>query len=309
MTTFAIDRAAPGPAAPARVRRRLALERAVVRGGALVFAAPDGPDRALRDGCFLLERPAELDVTPGLTLSRQFYRAAEDGPPETRAYRGFRDRPGVYFDREHFQTEHVLIDGPGRAALFPPELSELCDRMNGLGLLVLRHVLAQLEVPRARWHEVTGGAVDNAGTHWFASSHYRPERDQLGCAPHKDTGFVTILYIDQDGLEAAVDGDWLSIDPEPGCFVVNFGGSLEILTRRTRTPVRAILHRVRQTTRVPGVEDRFSFAAFVNPPATGMLYECDAAGGAAPCQRVEDFLVEFNKATWNDRHDDFGIKK
>lgn len=279
------------------------LQRARVQDRALIFEAGDGLAQALRDGCFALAIPADLDLGPGLTLAREFYRRSDDGDPATRAYRGFRDRGDVYFDREHFQTEHVLIDGPARRRHFAPALVAMCDRMNDLGLIVLRHVLAALEVPPALWTQVTGGAVDNAGTHWYASSHYRPERDQLGCAPHKDTGFVTILYIDREGLEASIDGAWIAIDPVPGHFIVNFGGALEILTGST---VRAILHRVRQTVPTPGVEDRFSFAAFVNPPATGMLYRCDASG-ATPYQRVEDFLVEFNKVTWNDRHDDFGI--
>jgi hypothetical protein len=285
----------------------LELVRARARDGGLAFDRAGGLTRALRDGCFALEIPPELDLTPGLRLAREFYRAADEGEPGTSGYRGFRQRSDVYFDREHFQTEHVLIDRPGRARHFPPALAAMCEQMNGLGLLVLRHVLAAIGVPRVLWSRVTGGAIDDAGTHWYASSHYRPERDQLGCAPHKDTGFVTILYIEREGLEASCGGEWVSIDPVPGCFIVNFGGALEILTEATHTPVRAILHRVRRTVRQPGVEDRFSFAAFVNPPATGTLYRCDASGGAAPCQSVEEFLVEFNKATWNDRHDDFGI--
>lgn len=288
--------------------RRMQLERAARRGDRLAFGSAEQCSKAMRDGCFLLEIPKDLDLSPGLALSRQFYRDLEDGAAEARAYRGFRDRPGVYFDREHFQTEHVLLDRPARLQHFPPELVAMCDRMNELGLVVLRSLLAEVGVAPALWRQVTGGAVDDAGTHWFASSHYRPERDLLGCAPHKDTGFATILYIDREGLEAWVDGAWISVDPEPGHFLVNFGGALEILTRRTSTPVRAILHRVRQTYRVAGVEDRFSFAAFVNPPPSEMLYECDAEGQAHPYQRVEEFLVEFNKATWHDRHDDFGIR-
>jgi hypothetical protein len=288
--------------------RRLRLERAAVSGGVLAFESPDGLRASLRQGCFALEIPPDLDLDPGITLSREFYRAPEDGDPGTRAYRGFRARSDVYFDREHFQTEHVLIDGPGRQRLFPPALVAMCDEMNELALLVLRCVLEELGVARALWSRVTGGAIDNMGTHWFASSHYRPERELPGCAPHKDTGFATILYFEQEGLEASVGGGWASIDPVPGCFLVNFGGALEILTRNTHFPVQAILHRVRQTTRPAGGEDRFSFAAFANPPAIGVLYECDKDGVARPYQRVEEFLSEFNKVTWHDRHDDFGIR-
>jgi len=283
----------------------MVLQRAAVVDGRLRFDTPGGFAAALRDGCFLLAIPTTIDVAPGVRLCREFYRPATAGASE--GYRGFRSLEGIYFDRAHFQTEHLLLDGPGRTRHFPPAVVEMCDRMNELALLVLRAALDELGVAEHLWSRVTGGAVDGMGTHWFAASHYRPERDQLGCAPHKDTGFVTILYIEQEGLEAAVDGGWVSLDPRPGFFVVNFGGSFELLTRPLDRPVKAILHRVRQCVPTPGVEDRFSFAAFANPPATGDLYQVDADGSASPVQRVEEFLREFNETTWHDRHDDFGI--
>jgi isopenicillin N synthase-like dioxygenase len=264
--------------------------------------------RGLRDGCFFLEIPAALDVLSAIELCRQFYRDRDDRDPATRGYRAFRELAGIYFDREHFQTEHVLIDGPGRARHFPPELIATCDAMNDVAMRILRWVLATLGVPERDWDRATGGAAFNRGTHWFAASHYRPERDQLGCAPHKDTGFVTVLYMNQPGLEARFGDEWLAVDPVPGSFLINFGGSFEILTRDTARPVQAILHRVRRIERRAGVEDRFSFAAFTNPPADGILQRYDATGALVPHQGVSEFLAEFNQTTWNDRHDDFGIK-
>ncbi|MEZ4359572.1 MAG: 2OG-Fe(II) oxygenase family protein [Kofleriaceae bacterium] len=300
--------AAPSPAASLRAPRPpLLLQTAALRDGRVHFDAPEGFAQALCDGCFYLEIPEALDLLPGKVLGREFYRDLEDGEPATAAYRGFRERGDVYFDREHFQTEHVLLDRPGRARHFPPELRAMCDALNDIARLVLRQVLDALGVPEAIWRQVTGGAIDDEGTHWFAASHYRPELDRMGCAPHKDTGFVTILYIEREGLEASVAQSWAPIDARPGAFVVNFGRSLELLMECSPRPVRAILHRVRKTVHTPGVEDRYSFAAFVNPPATGMLYRYDGAQAVA-YQSVEEFLVEFNKVTWNDRHDEFGIK-
>lgn len=287
----------------------LCLQRARLTGDDLHFEEPGGLQRALRDGFFLLAIPSDLDLRPGITLCREFHRpAAPAGRPEHPAgYRGYRDLEGIYFDREHFQTEHVLIDGPERARRFPPELLRMTDRMHALARTVLRVVLAELGVREHLWGTVTGNAVDGRGTEWFAANHYRTERDLLGCAPHKDTGFVTVLYIEQEGLEADVDGSWVSIDPVPGHFVVNFGGSFELLTATSDRPVRAVLHRVRQCRPDPAGEDRFSFAAFVNPPATGDLYQLNGDGTARAVRRVEDFLRDFNERTWADRHGDFGI--
>ncbi|MBA6440733.1 2OG-Fe(II) oxygenase family protein [Streptomyces sp. GMR22] len=285
----------------------MTLQRASVRGPGLAFDTEGGLSQALADGCFLLAMPAGFDPGPGITLCREFYRAPEDGPEATRPYRGFRALEGVYFDREHFQTEHVLIDGPGRRRHFPPELTVMTERMSELTLLVLRCAMADLGIATHLWSEITGGAVDGRGTHWFAANHYRSDRPQLGCAPHKDTGFVTVLYNEEPGLEASADGVWTPIDPVPGHFVVNFGGAFELLTAALSRPVHAILHRVRQCTPAPGAADRFSFAAFANPPATGNLYQVRGDGSATAVRSSEDFLREFNEHTWSDRHADFGI--
>ncbi|MFI8987016.1 2OG-Fe(II) oxygenase family protein [Streptomyces antimycoticus] len=287
----------------------MTLQRATVTDTGLRFDAADGLSRSLRDGCFLLAMPAGFDPGPGITLCREFHRAPGEGPTATRAYRGFKDVPGVYFDREYFQTEHLLIDGPGRIRHFPRGLLAMAEQMSALTLLVLRDAMTELGIAPALWSEITGGAVDGLGTHWFAANHYRPERAKLGCAPHKDTGFVTVLYNEEPGLEASVDGDWVPVDPVPGHFVVNFGGAFELLTAALDRPVQAILHQVRQCAPVPGAADRFSFAAFANPPATGDLYQVREDGSAAPVRSSEDFLREFNEQTWSDRHADFGIAK
>ncbi|WP_045824559.1 2OG-Fe(II) oxygenase family protein [Williamsia herbipolensis] len=285
----------------------LALQRGRVLDGALRFSTDGGLSQALRDGCFVLEAPSDFDPLPGVTLCREFFRASDEGAEETRRYRGYRDHEGLYFDREHFQTEHLLIDGPERRRHFPPELLSMTEQMSALTLVVLQAAMTELGIVRRLWSEITGGAVDGEGTHWFAANHYRSDRAQLGCAPHKDTGFVTVLYNEEPGLEASVDGRWVPIDPVPDHFIVNFGGAFELLTAALDRPVRAILHQVRQCKPEQGTDDRFSFAAFANPPADGTLYQARQDGSAVAVRTCADFLREFNEQTWSDRHVDFGI--
>jgi hypothetical protein len=297
----------------------MALQRARIADGRLEFDEGCSLRQALRDGCFRLAIPADLDVTPGIRLCREFYRPGS-APASTatttllsapasddRAYAGFKELDGVYFDRENFQTEHVLADRPARLRHFPAAVVGMCDRMEELAVTVLRASLTELGVAEPLWDEVTGGAAGGHGTQWFAASHYRPERRQPGCAAHKDTGFVAVLYIEQPGLEALVGDRWTSIDAAAGYFVVNFGGAFELLTGSLDLPVQAILHRVRSCEPAPDREDRFSFAAFANPPATGNLYRVRRDMTAEPIVSVEEFLRDFNKNTWNDRYDDFGI--
>lgn len=282
------------------------LEHACAVDGVLHFDTPGGLTKALEDGLFRLSVPDLLDLRPGTTFSQEFYRHPVGDRLDP--YRGFRRCRDIYFDREHFQTEHVLADREARARHLPDEVQDLVERMNELALIVLRQSLDNLGIDKRLWYTVTGGAVDNHGTHWFAANHYRSERHQMGCAPHKDTGFVTVLYIEDSGLEAAVGDSWVPIEPSPGDFLINFGGAFELLTESLPRPVRAVLHRVRRSTPNQGEGERFSFAAFVNPPPSGDLYRMCDAGNADPVETVEQFLRTFNAETWNDRHADFGIK-
>ncbi len=279
------------------------LPSARLEGEQLVFLDGSTFWDALAAGCFHLAFPAQLDFTPGVRLSQEFYleRVAKSD-----LYRGHRASDGIYFDREHFQTEHILADGPAIKEALPAEVHSMCAQMFEVARVVLRDVLAKLGVPSRSWEQATGGCTAGRGTEWFASSHYRSERDMLGCPAHKDTGFVTMLYIEDSGLEAlGRDGAWFDVEPRAGHLVVNFGGALEYLTERLPRRVRAILHRVR---RCPSKgRDRFSFAAFVNPPATGSMYQLRADGTPEARGSIEAFLREFNKQTWNDRHADFGI--
>jgi isopenicillin N synthase-like dioxygenase len=277
----------------------------------LVFDAPGGLHRALGDGCFALAMPADFDPAPGRRLARDFHRdAGPDLPREVALWRGFRAETAIYFDREHFQTEHLLADAAQRAARFPAPVTAMADRMHDIAGRVLRAILTDLGVASALWHQVTDGTVADGGVRWFAVSHYRSDRALDGAPAHKDTGFVTVLYCEQPGLEAELDGVWHDVLPVPGHFLINFGGALELLTADLARPAHAVLHRVRRSGRGPDGEDRFSFAAFLNPGADTDLYRLAPDGcGARAVIPVEDFLKAFNAQTWRDRHAGFGILK
>lgn len=286
--------------------------RASIKEGRLVFAEPDAITSALRDGCFALRIPYRFDLSPGLKLAREFYLDVESAQSDDQAatYRGFRANGDIYFDRDHFQTEHLLADQTQRKNLLPAAVNEMCEAMTGLGRIILREILSHAGVSRSLWDAVTDGAASGGGVQWLAVSHYRPERDLPGAPAHKDTGFITVLFCDQPGLEAQIDGEWLAIDPVPGHFLINFGGSLEILTRRLPDRTSAVLHGVRQCSPATGCEDRFSFATFLNPSASCDLFEVSADGqAAAAVVSVEAFLRNFNEETWKDGYADFGIQK
>ena len=276
------------------------LQTSYFRGQELIFTGD--PKKSFRDGFFLLKIPDHIDLYPGIQFSKSFYKNEDHGNP----YSGFKKFREVYFDREHFQTEHILIDGEMRKKLFPSPLIKLCDQMNNIGINILKNLCKILELPEKTIDKATANTLKNKGVHWFASSHYRSDRDLPGCAAHKDTGYVTVLYIDQEGLEAYINERWMPINPKKGYFIINFGASLELLTEQLSTPIHAIYHRVKKIPKT-GKEDRYSFASFLNPASNLDLYKYSSNKDLIRHGSVKKFLEEFNKMTWKDDHDGFGI--
>ena len=280
------------------------LQTCEITNGKLSFHKNDGFKKALQDGFFRLKIPREIDLKPGIEFSKSFYKKSDNHDSK---YFNFRDKNEIYFDREHFQTEHVLVEKSMRSKFFADDLNAMCNDINSLGIFILKEVFREIGIPEKDWDTVTGGAINNKGNHWFASSHYRPEIDRQGCATHKDTGFITVLYNEQDGLEVKIQNKWKKVSPKKGYFIINFGASLEFLAEEIGYSTRAILHRVAKTVRSIDGDDRFSFACFLNPPADCYLYKYDSRFNLSKEIKVEKFLEEFNKKTWNDKYEEFGI--
>src|SRR5699024_480251 len=97
------------------------LERAAIHDGQLEFVSEGGMGKALDDGLFRLAVPAELDLKSGIRFAQEFW--TEPTGTSIDSYRGFRARPDMYFDRENFQTEHVLADRWARKNTFPSEVA------------------------------------------------------------------------------------------------------------------------------------------------------------------------------------------
>ena len=279
------------------------LQKAYVKDNNMFFESLNSFEEAINDGFFLLKIPEYIDLSPGIKLSESFYQESTKAD----AYTGFKNKKNIYFDREHFQTEHILLDQNHRKDLFPEELNVLCNMMDKIGTIVLQYVFQQLEIPKHDWFKISGGSIESKGTQWFACSHYRTNLRRPGCATHKDTGFITVLFINQSGLEAFIEDQWVDITPTEGYFVINFGASLEILTKYLKYPVKAILHRVKEVVYQKGVKDRYSFASFLNSPANLDLYQYDEDKSLKVYMPVQQFLDEFNKTVWNDKHEKFGI--
>lgn len=277
------------------------LERSRLVGDELLFDRGEGFDHALRQGFFLVRIPEEVDTTAGDLFAAHFHeQPAGDGLD---AYRGYRhvEVPGDfqgYFDREHDQWENFYIE-QRNWSLLPAGLAPLGHQMVGIGITVLRNVLAGLGLPEHFWEQVTGGLSEYRGHQMLAFNHFRSHKPVRGSKFHRDSGWVTVLRSDEPGLLALIDGQMKAINPEPGFFIVNFGSSIEVLTERLRQPVRANVHGVVSTERMTGQPDRTSYVTFLDSDLAGTIYRFEN-GEPHAVQSVTDFAVQEVSRTYDE---------
>eukprot|EP00667_Euglena_gracilis_P012113 EG_transcript_12407 len=96
----------------------------------------------------------------------------------------------------------------------------------------------------------------------FLRLNYYPvssDPTKLGISPHKDAGFLTILYTDEvASLQVQNEGHWITVAPDPNAFVINIGDMCQVWSNDQFV---ASLHRV--TTNQS--KARISMPFFYNP--------------------------------------------
>ncbi|MFD9904553.1 2OG-Fe(II) oxygenase family protein [Streptomyces sp. NPDC059063] len=198
-------------------------------------------------------------MAAGDAFARQFY----EGPAAT-PYGRFRDigsdqfgDPLLGFHQRVNQIEQFLLERRFWSAGYPAEIAALGEALTRLARAVLCSVLTHVGIPERDWRRATGGCSRAEGSYHLTFNHYRPAREEIGLSSHKDDGFLTILRTTAPGLEVSREDHWETVPADPGCFIVNFGLSMEILTASSRMPVAAIMHRVARQQ-----DDRSSFGHF-----------------------------------------------
>ncbi|WP_441249585.1 2OG-Fe(II) oxygenase family protein [Kitasatospora sp. McL0602] len=237
------------------------LEVGWIADGGLCFPDEAARRRALGDGVFLLRIPAGIDPAIGDRFADGFHRGAGETP-----YGHFRELgpeqfgdPLLGYHQRINQIEQFLLERRFWQETFPAEVRRLGEELTFLSKKLLRSVLVDVGIPRAQWPLATGQCSEGAGSYHLTFNHYRPQLAEIGLNSHKDDGFLTILRTTSPGLEVSRRDQWERVPVETGCFVVNFGLSMEILTAASACPVAAIMHRVtRQTV------DRSSFGHFTS---------------------------------------------
>lgn len=276
--------------------------------GSLVFEDEDGLLRALEDGFFFVEHPSDMDFSPGDRFARSFY--LPTNPETIDPYRGFSkwtsdylDKYEGYYCRDTDQTEQFFLENRFWDSVFPSELARLAVSMKEFALEILKAILLHLDLPQELWDEATGRCLSLQGIYHLTFNHFRSNVRARGLNIHKDSGWVTVLRSIDPGLEVQKGDVWYPLNPIPGSVIVNFGCAIEILTRRSRTPIAAVAHRVVEQSEDPyGKPDRFSYALFVDSSLDETicpgLYCYEPGKGLVLETRFSTFLDQILKNTY-----------
>jgi isopenicillin N synthase-like dioxygenase len=178
--------------------------------------------------------------------------------------------------------------GPERAAVTDPGAPDF-ERLTGPNLWPealpeLREVvqewhdrLSEVAITLLRQWALALGAAEDFFDPYFADPgtlikivRYPGSREpepQQGVGAHKDSGVLTLLWVEpgKGGLQVERDGGWVDAPPVDGAFVVNIG---ELLEYATQGYLIATNHRV-VSPRYP--EDRISVPFFFNPALDAQL--------------------------------------
>ncbi|MGC5222062.1 isopenicillin N synthase family dioxygenase [Micromonospora sp. DT81.3] len=159
--------------------------------------------------------------------------------------------------------DFARLIGPNLWPAAQPELREVVAEWHERLTTVARRLL------RA-WAQTLGAPEDYFDEHFGEPSTLikivrypgtREPEPQQGVGAHKDSGVLTLLWVEpgKGGLQVERDGAWVDAPSVPGAFVVNIG---ELLEYATQGYLKATNHRV-VSPRYP--DDRISVPFFFNP--------------------------------------------
>jgi len=184
------------------------------------------------------------------------------------------DHPDVLAGKP-FSAPNVWPDMP----MFKKAIGAYHHEMMVLGQRLVKLTALGLGLEEKYFDDAMRDPVGNLRLLHYPASEKAP--NVLGCGPHSDYGFMTILAQDNvGGLEVEGEhGTWISVPPIADAFVVNLG---DLLTRWTGGCYRARRHRVVDI----GVQERYSIPFFLDPNVDAIVDvvpTCrDAIKGDAP---------------------------
>ena len=270
----------------------LVLSEAHVRDGRLCFSNKEAFEKAMSIGAFQVAIPPDFDCEPPLTLCRRFYTdnpsleryAGHRAHTHPKSKLGYEDRPNQV---EQLQIEsHLWVD------YLPSEVCDSLEQMRALTDAILRDLFGQCGIHPEDIPRITGTDGPNARLCYTTINHYCScMRGVDGIVEHTDSGFITVIYTDQDGYEVYHENQWCPVKRKDGFFVVNLGDAFDILTRHARYHGCAVLHRVSERPITHDV-DRSSFTIYMGPDFDMMLYQYSENGRLCEYEGFRPFSVK-----------------
>ena len=159
--------------------------------------------------------------------------------------------------------------GPNLWPEAQPELREIVaewhEHLSGVARKLLRAWALALGADEGYFEENFGDPSTLIKIVRYPGTH-EPEPQQ-GVGAHKDSGVLTLLWVEpgKGGLQVERDGTWVDAPPVDGAFVVNIG---ELLEYATDGYLKATNHRV-VSPQAP--EERISIPFFFNPALDARL--------------------------------------
>jgi isopenicillin N synthase-like dioxygenase len=143
---------------------------------------------------------------------------------------------------------------------FKDAITSYWNAVTDLSRHLLRAFSLALGAPEDALHSHFRKPLSNISLLHYPARPAALEGSELNARAHFDTDVVTILLPGKTGGLQVLhrEGEWMEVEPKPGCFVVNIGNMLELWSGGR---FRSTMHRVHP----PVGRERFSIAYFAHP--------------------------------------------
>jgi len=243
--------------------------------GKLTFKSKNEFLAALKLGVFYLRHNLGSLLQEGEDFAGNFYK------PKENLYTGYaeleyEDSILGYEDRPE-QVEQIQLERNLWNKYFPESINDVLNYMYNLSDIVALNVLRELNISSENIEIVLGREGGKQSLEYCIFNHFRGSKKDIGFTTHTDSGFITLIHSNKSGLEGEFSSKWKDINIHKGCFTAIFGDSFEILTKNLQTPVKALLHRVKSTTKnsSENLSERFSFGTYIGPRFDMNMYCCN----------------------------------
>lgn len=250
-----------------------------------------------KHGLFYLEMPDDckemLKNNETFTFAKSWYNDEQLKRQDFGSQDGYSD-----FRMHGFQNEAMMLSESDWDNILSERFAAtmlVAQKMKIIAIDILKKTLSHLDIKQENWRMATGDLLNQEGNQergrvMFVSNYYSPIQENMkgGLGEHRDTGYITVLFINKAGLEGYVgDKEWVKVPPLKDHFVINFGRALQLFVN-DKNKLIAVKHVVKKLD-----EERISFGVFLGPQDESPLYRLDSNN----LTKIYDSASEYRELT------------